>query len=286
MSDNDIYYSLPDDENSAGNNPSVSRDDPAPDSYVLPEENLRGEAPSYIQESSSREVADSGRISPAESDSRPDEQDDPLYYSGVNEDIEDNDEEGDDDRHHSRTPAFLMMLHSLISPIEGWKSIRRSGISSEEFASGCFYPLVALASLSEFAKLLYGEDVSLSMLLIDALLVFLAFFLGYFGALFLGRIIVPGGSEIFEKNFGRIFVMNSMATLALFFVLLLSLPMLEPVLVFLPLWTVYVVCRGVKFLRFKPGSETLSTGIVSLLIIGMPLLMGWVLSEIIPSVSH
>ena len=57
--------------------------------------------------------------------------------------------------------------------------------------------------------------------------------------------------------------------------------MLEPILVFLPLWTVYIICRGVRFLKFPKEREHLATGILCLLTVGMPWLLRLLFSKVI-----
>lgn len=262
IEDKDLYYSLPDEEADASSASSATPNpDVSPDSYVLPDDQAEN-------------------IPRARLSDMTDEKD---METDMDEE-EDEEEDYEDNSGQNRNPV-IMMLRTLLTPIEGWKAIRRSKITPESFAAGCFYPLIAFASVSEFCGLIYGEDISVSTLLVKALLVFLAFFLGYFGTLVVGRLLIPEGNRILDEKFGKVFVMNVISTLAVFFILLMALPMLEPILVFLPLWTIYVICRGTRFLRFREGKEASSTCILCFLVIGMPLFMGWIFSEIIPTVS-
>ena len=47
---------------------------------------------------------------------------------------------------------FFLMLKVLFSPIEGWKSVRRSKPGIEEMQQKCFYPLLGIYSLSKFMR--------------------------------------------------------------------------------------------------------------------------------------
>ena len=58
--------------------------------------------------------------------------------------------------------------------------------------------------------------------------------------------------------------------------------MLWAVLIFLPLWTVYMVCRGTRFFRFPERRQIIYTGVLCLLIEGVPVLINWGLSQILP----
>lgn len=185
----------------------------------------------------------------------------------------------------SAKSAFLSMTGILLTPVEGWKKLKRSRFSPEKFASNCFYPLIALASVGVFAKMFYGETGALSGLLVEAIVIFISLFLGYFSVLLAGRFFLPSDCRIcLEKPFGKVFVMASMSTLALFMTFYEILPMLQPVLCFLPLWTIYSISRGIRFLRIPANRQATCTVIVSFMVIGLPVLIGWLFTEFLPAV--
>ena len=271
---NQLYYKRPDEEvnlpEGAAGFPSA-HDSHAeagsdPEEYVLPETNDEYVLPEAESDAAAEADAEEEDDNTEEDDDSSDEAD-PDYVP-----------EDDGPKPH----ALLLMLRSLLTPVHGWKAIKRSGLSPDRFASECFYPLTALASVSEFGQIIYGADVPVTSLIVSALIVFISYFVGYFMILVVGRIVLRDGRKVLESNFGKLFVMNALSSLALFNSLVQLLPMLEPVLVFLPLWTIYVVCRGVRFLRLPRESETLVSCVLSLLIVGMPTLVGWLFSLIIP----
>ena len=55
-----------------------------------------------------------------------------------------------------------------------------------------------------------------------------------------------------------------MATLPVFYMFYRLLPILGPMLVFLPLWTIYLVFRGVRFLRLPKEKESVPPGFCAL----------------------
>lgn len=178
---------------------------------------------------------------------------------------------------------FMAMLRVMIGPVEGWKALKRSAVSPERFAAGCFYPLLGLAALTEGADLFYEANRTLPDVMVDGVVAFITYFFGYFLAVLLSGIIMPSDCrEVMKRNFSKVFLMTAMSTLVLFHILLNLLPMFSPVLVFLPLWTIYLIVRGVRLLRVPKDRESAAAGLLSLLVIACPLFCNWLLGEILP----
>lgn len=225
------------------------------------------------------------------------EEDEGCYYNLEDEDLEKRNVHGENDDKHTEDdpqedkevqdrPELLgIMLRTLLTPVEGWKKLKRSAISNERFGSACFLPMVALASVSEFAVCIYDSTVTLAHVLVEALVTFISFYLGYYLSILVDHLFTSAKCrKCLDSRFGRNFVMNAMATLALFFAFIKAFPMIEPVLVFLPLWTIYSVCRGVRFLRAPRDQETLLMVIISLSIILSPYSLNWFFHEVLPKV--
>ena len=177
---------------------------------------------------------------------------------------------------------FAVMLQTMLGPMEGWKTLKRARFTTEEFASRCFYPMIAFAALSEGSILFYEANMTTADWAKSGLSTFITFFFGYFTVLLLGSVVLPKQSrDVLKKDVGKQFVMLSMSTLALFWAVIQLLPMLEPVLVFLPLWTIYIVFKGVRRLRVPKDVENSTTGLVCMLIIGVPVLWNWVMTELL-----
>lgn len=183
---------------------------------------------------------------------------------------------GDGEPSGGKQPSpMLLFLKTLVSPRQGWKQLRRSGIEPARFLSGALYPLTALASVSCFIEMAYDRNAELSAVLISAVATFISFFLGYFLIQVFARIFLRGkGAKAIDTPFGKIFTACSLSSLALFGAVGKLLPMLEAVTFFLPLWTVYMISRGITFLCHG-DRESYSAVIMSVLMIGVPLLCGY-----------
>ncbi len=176
-----------------------------------------------------------------------------------------------------------MLFLTLGSPVEGWKQLRRSRLSAERLAQGCFYPLLALMALATFATLVYIPATPLYDLVVNALIMFISYFLGYFCVILLLKTLLPADCRTpFEKDFGKGFVMLSMSTLSIVQILVDIMPFLQPLLVFLPLYTIYLIVKGVKYLRCPANRNVVLMVTVSLLVIGVPPLLQWIFGMMMP----
>ncbi|MCH5238116.1 MAG: hypothetical protein J1E95_10020 [Muribaculaceae bacterium] len=179
---------------------------------------------------------------------------------------------------------FRLMLKVMFAPVQGWKTLRREAATPEFFQTGCFYPLLALLALSQFADFFYSSRITLSSVITAGVIAFVSYFFGYFSVLSFLRIVFPKEiGEYFENNYGKVYIMLSMSTLVLFSIFTNLLPMLWPVLIFLPLWTIYIMYRGIRFFKL-PESYTLKFTIFSCVsVIGFPLLIDWALNALLPN---
>lgn len=182
------------------------------------------------------------------------------------------------DKSSNKSPVAVM-FKILCTPVEGWKEMKRRKFTSEHVAASLFYPCCAVAAASEFCQLFYMEGFTVQMCLMNALTAFVSFFFGYFSILFLADLILPKDARgILKTSFGKNYVMSCMSTLAIFFAVNNIFPPLEPVFVFLPIWTAYLVYKGVKILRVEKEYETRTQFLLAILIIGMPLAWNHIMS--------
>lgn len=216
--------------------------------------------------------------------------DNTLYDEEVEDDEEEDGEDDEEEVNDAETAAptrsgpspMRIMLKTMLTPVEGWKALKRARFSTDDFAARCFYPLVGFAALAEAAAMIYEANVGLADWAVDGVVAFVTFFFGYFTAILAGGILLPRKSrDLLSKNIGRQMVMLSMATLTIFWALIQLVPMFEPVLVFLPIWTIYLIYKGVRVLRVPDDVASSTTGIICMLVIGAPLMWYWILTEVL-----
>ena len=184
----------------------------------------------------------------------------------------------EDEVAHSQTAAWRQMLGIMINPVEGWKSIRRTRRPVDGVAKDCFYPLIAIASASCYLECLWNRSISINQATIEAITVFSAFFFGNFLILMLIRFLFPGSlKEIADSDYCKTYVMYNLSTLALFYIAYEAFPMVKPVLVFLPLWTIYLTLRGARFFMFPQEKRSLLNTLLCIFVLGAPILVYWIM---------
>lgn len=193
-------------------------------------------------------------------------------------------EEGTDPAPRKGTNIFLLLLEIMINPTQGWKKFRRQRSKEEHVAATCFYPLSGIASLSTFARLIYDNTLPLARIVTEALGIFMSLFFGFFISLAFLKIILPRScKEITDTPFLKEMLMLMLSTLALFYTIYSLLPIFEPIFVFLPVWTIYLISRGTRFLKVPDDKTTTVTGGICVATIGSPILIDWLFGLIAPA---
>ena len=192
-------------------------------------------------------------------------------------------EEESDEIVEKKSNILLLVLKVLFAPVEGWKSIRREKLTEQDVQSKCFYPILAILAVASFAKLIYFPKTKISEIVVNGLEEFISFFFGYFCILILFKILLPSKTRhIFDTEFGKVFILISLSTLAIFNSIMEILPMLWALLIFLPIWTVYCMWRGIRFFKLPEKGFLRFTLIVCLCVIGVPYILLKLTEFIIP----
>lgn len=203
------------------------------------------------------------------------------HYIPEDEDVSDPNDHGGSSS--PQTAPFLLLLKILLRPVEGWKSLRRSHYTQEKVQAECFYPLLALLACANFILLVYSQKITISQIIVKGVISFVSFFFGYYCILIFLQMVLPSSSrENFKNEFGKVFIIMSLSSLALFGIFLELLPFLWPVLIFLPLWTIYSMCRGIRFFKIPSGNLLRFTVFVCGSVISFPYLIDILLGYILP----
>ncbi len=178
------------------------------------------------------------------------------------------------------TPLFLL-FNILMTGTAGWKDLRRARLKPEQTASGCFYPIIALASVCRFADWFYHPDFDLSATLIGAASVFASFFFSFFAVQIVCRWLFPAPVKgKTETVYFRLMVQYALSSLALFWIPSEILPILEPFTVFLPIWTAFIITKGIRFLLIPEQYFNRCIVTIVVTIIVMPYLFMWLCDKI------
>ncbi|MDE6379997.1 MAG: hypothetical protein K2L11_05950 [Muribaculaceae bacterium] len=186
-----------------------------------------------------------------------------------------------DEHNKSSHVAFFLLIGILMKGTAGWKDLRRSRLKPEQTAAGCFYPLVALASVCRFADWFYHPEFNLSATLISAASIFASFFFSYFAVQVVCRWLFPlVAKSKTETPYFKLLVQYALSSLALFLIPAEVLPILETLTVFLPIWTAFIITKGMRFLRLPDQYHNRCMVTIVVTVILMPYIFMWVCERI------
>lgn len=177
--------------------------------------------------------------------------------------------------------AIGLLFDILFTGSAGWKRLRRTRLTPEKTAAGCFYPLLAVAAASRFADWFYIPEFNLPHTLVQAVSIFASFFFSYFTAQVLCRWFLPSEAKgKTETSYFKLLVQYSLASLALFMIPAEIFPIIEPLTVFLPIWTVFIITKGVRFLRFPTHQANRCMVTTVLSTVASPYVFMWIFDKI------
>lgn len=182
----------------------------------------------------------------------------------------------------SRSP-WKLFFKVLTNPVEGWKELKRSKVTAAQFGWKLFYPILLIAALSNIAMPIYGIEFSAAHIVSDIVITFMSLLLSNFiAALCCEWFGGKGMRKQMRTDFGRNFIMTIIGSAALEVILWLWLPMMTPIISFLPLYSIYLIVRGVKYLRISTNRTNAMIMMFAALCIGLPLLLDTLFSALLP----
>ena len=193
--------------------------------------------------------------------------------------IEDDEEEEGGKEPSVRSTMWSLMPKVLVAPASGWEKVRKEGPSPEVAVIRFLLPFCLLAGGADFFRLLYEVQLVFSDLLVEAVITFCSFFLGYYVSLVLLKLFLPRESKEFPvTRYGRLLVIGSTVSLAIFHILYVALPMFDFLIEFFPLWTVFLIYKGTASGCFEEERHAFSMGVVCVVVICSPVLIKWIFS--------
>lgn len=195
----------------------------------------------------------------------------------MKEDFENYNIEDEDDAKHYTMWSIVPRI--MTTPASGWLMARDRGPTAEMATLRFLLPLSLLSGASDFLSLLYPLQNTFQGVLVGGVINFFSFFLGYYIALVLARLFLPKeGRDFPTSNYGRLLTMTGIATLAIFHIVSMALPMLDFIFEFLPLWTLFLIYRGMHLADFKTDKSFYALGVMCVTVICSPMLVLWIFS--------
>lgn len=199
--------------------------------------------------------------------------------------IEDEEEDEIEKPAEPRYTMWTIVPRIMVTPTSGWAMAKNNGPSPELAIIRFFLPLCIITGVSVYFNLLYprqsgvlNDKNALTTLLVNAVIQFCSFFIGYYLALVMAKVFLPKDTrQLPHTPYGKLLIMTGVATLAFFHILFEALPMFDSILVFLPLWTIFILFKGMEYGKIKSDKSILAIGVICVVTIASPTMIEWIL---------
>lgn len=144
---------------------------------------------------------------------------------------------------------FLKLLFQLIlAPQNGWDDIRQESDDSHRVFTRGFLPLVAICAVSVFIQLLYHTDATLLVLVLKAIICFVAFFVTrYIAFFFYSLLLLRDIDTSLNPDRINLFILYTLSVMAMMVTVINCVPF-SPVLILLALYSIVVIRMGSRFM--------------------------------------
>lgn len=185
----------------------------------------------------------------------------------------------DEEPEEKRYTMWRLAPRVFVAPSTGWEKVKMHGPSPDLAVIRFLLPFSLMAGGSVFFRLLYPGQHTFTDLLVNAVIAFFSFFLGYYIALVLQKIFLPKEDKDFPSSkYGKLLTITGVSTLAIYYVLGQALPMFDFIIEFFPLWTIFLTYKGLRAVELKTDKWTYALGVICIVIISSPVLAEWFFS--------
>ncbi len=177
---------------------------------------------------------------------------------------------------------FLKYISQLLlSPGNGWEDISHAGIDTKILSSAGLFPLIGLAAMSSFIKLVFDASVEVVSIIQVAIIVFVQLVSTYYiaSAIFgvvLSRLVE---GEPNEKKYNTV-IIYSVAIISLIKILENCIPFPLPLLYFLYIYVALIIWKSVRYLAVKEKLVGYFMLLAIVVIIIMPFVLNFLLTSI------
>lgn len=147
----------------------------------------------------------------------------------------------------------------IIFPAQTWGYVLQGGVPSATIERNLFYPLIGVTALSCFCQMLYFDELKLSAAMINAIVYFASYFLGYIISVMaiawmLGK-IAEKGSKISEGRIKKLVMMN-MAVLMILAIIQNLLPTSLVLLELFKLYLLFIISKSLSYFPVQGENKT------------------------------
>lgn len=160
----------------------------------------------------------------------------------------------------------------VLAPVKGWEDVSASMSDPDTLLRKLYFPLLFVASLTEFVRLIYHNSGGFLTVLELAIAMFGSFFVSFF----IARIVLSHYTTLYitgEANNIRVatFVIYGQALLLFIEIIDNLIPTDLTLVKFLPLFVALILYRGIPYMSVNPNSEFRFLCIATLAVIVVPI---------------
>ena len=188
--------------------------------------------------------------------------------------------EDEEEKDIKRITLWSVILRVMTMPTSGWERVKKRGPSPDIASLRFLLPVSLLSGASEFFSLLYQPgQVEFAGIMVAGVISFFSYFLGYYLSLLLAKLFLPKVARYFPStDYGKLVAMTGVSSLAIFHLVYKALPIFDFILEFLPIWTIFMVFKGMQIAGIEPEKAAFSMGVMCLVVIASPVLLESILS--------
>lgn len=188
--------------------------------------------------------------------------------------------EDEEEKDIKRITLWSVILRVMTMPASGWERVKKRGPSPDIASLRFLLPVSLLSGASEFFSLLYQPgQVEFAGIMVAGVISFFSYFLGYYLSLLLAKLFLPKVARYFPStDYGKLVAMTGVSSLAIFHLVYKALPIFDFILEFLPIWTIFMVFKGMQIAGIEPEKAAFSMGVMCLVVIASPVLLESILS--------
>lgn len=176
------------------------------------------------------------------------------------------------------------MIQLVLAPVKGWEDISADGFDARELLVKGLIPFVAVVSLSVYMHMIYNPDISALILLHQAVVGFIKYFVTYFIATFAFTLYLPGVTDgELSMTKCHTFLIYGTGLLALCGFIQNLMPVDMALVLVLPVYVFYILWRGLRYLNVSFSGVGTFMLITLFAVIVPPYFIQYIFNLILPS---
>lgn len=143
-------------------------------------------------------------------------------------------------------------LQLVLAPVKGWEDVSADGFESADLLKRGLIPLMGIAALTVFLRLIYVTDASVIDTIQISIVTFLKFFATYYLAAFVFTLYLPTCIDgAVSLNKCQTFIVYGVTLLVVVDIIANCIPVELAILFLMPIYVLYILWRGIRYMNIS-----------------------------------